>query len=264
MSLILLVPVDGTILSSYASSGKTGGPREALRPLAQLGKVGIAQPNTAAKLKQLNDAVLSAGGDFRVTECHRDISVQRTARAKYDRWVSAKKPRPGTPAFDSKTMKAAFVATPGRSGHNAGVSIDIDIGSLKFPGVAADKRLDKLWEIATPIGWSPVIRTPDERASESWHFDCWGELKGVRDRLGYEQAALCGAILVGHGDLSGYDAELQALLVRAGYDIGKIDGAIGAKTRAALATAVGTPDVDRLIVRKDRSVLERLLALPAK
>lgn len=262
MSLIPLVPVDGTILSSYASSGKTGGPREALRPLAQLGKAGIAQPNTAAKLKQLNDAVLSAGGDFRVTECHRDISVQRAARAKYDRWVAAGKPAPGTARFDAKTMKAAFVATPGRSGHNAGISIDIDLGSLKFPGVAADKRLDKLWEIATPIGWSPVIRTPDERASESWHFDCWGTLSGVRDRLGYEQAALCGAILVGHGDLSGFDAEVQALLVRAGFDIGKIDGVLGPKSRAALSTAIGT--FDSLIAQKDPSILSRLLALPPR
>ena len=264
MSVIPLIPVHESILCSYDVAGKTGGPRTNLRPLSKLGKAGIATPYMAGQLKRLNDAVLAAGGDFRVTECHRDIEVQKAARAKYDRWVAAGKPASGTAGFDAKTMKAAFVATPGRSGNNAGISIDVHVGMLKFPNVAANRQLDRLWEIAIPLGWTPVIKAPDESASESWHFDCWGDLAPAKSRVGYEQAALCGAILVGHGDLRGYEAEIQALLVRAGYDIGAIDGVAGTKTRAALSDALGRTGVDALIAAKDERVISTLLALPIR
>jgi len=266
MSLIPLVPVDGSIASSYNSAGQTGGPRSGLRPLARLGKAGVATADTASALKSLSDAVLAAGGDFRVTECHRDVGVQKAARAKYDAWVAAGKPKPGTAGFNDKTMKAAFVATPGRSMHNAGRAIDVDLGSIKFLNIATDKQLDRLWEIAKPIGWSPVIKSADERASEAWHFDFYGDVAGVLSRLGYEQAALCGAILVGHGDLSGFGAEVQALLCRAGFDIGKIDGFPGARTRIGLMSALGLSDAaaSQILSAKDTSCFSRLLALPAK
>lgn len=266
MNPVALVPVDASIASSYQKAGGTGGPRATLTPLAKLGKAGVAVPEMAAALKALSDAVAARGGDFRVTECHRDVAVQKAARAKYDTWVKVGKPKPGTPTFDAGTMKAAFVAQPGRSGHNAGRSIDVHLGELKFPGVPADKQLDVLWEIAKPLGWEPIIKSADESASEAWHFDYWGELAGVKARLGYEQACLCGAILVGHGDLSGYDATLQALLSRAGYDIGPIDGRIGPKTRAALASALGISEdaAAAYVMSKSLAVYAQLLALPAK
>lgn len=264
-AVVSLVPVDASIASSYQRAGGTGGPRATLTPLARLGKAGIAVPEMAAALKTLSDAVTARGGDLRITECHRDVAVQQAARQKYDNWVRAGKPAPGTPTFNAGTMKAAFVAQPGRSGHNAGRSIDVDLSSLKFPGVPADRQLDTLWDIAIPLGWSPIIKAADERASEAWHFDFVGELRGVKDRLGYEQWALCGAILVGHGDLSGYDAEVQALLCRAGHDIGAIDGKVGAKTRSALARALGISEdaAATRIVSQDRSIFATLLALPA-
>ena len=264
MSVVPLVAVDASIASSYARSGGTGGPRTGLIPLARLGKAGICTADTAAALLALHEAVTAAGGDFRVTELHRDVSVQRAARAKYDAWVRAGKPKPGTAGYNAEMMRAAFVAAPGRSGHNAGRSIDIDLASLRFPGIPADKQLDRLWEIAKPLGWSPIIRAATEGASESWHFDFWGPLTGVLLRLGYEQAALCGAILVGHGDLSGYDAEVQALLSRAGFDIGPIDGKIGARTRAALSAALGVSEsvAATMIVSRDPAGPMRLLALP--
>ena len=261
--MISLVSVHADILSSYSKSGKTGGPRSELRPLAQLGKMGVCHPEVAPKLKELHDAVFAAGGDFRVTELHRDVAVQRAARAKYDNWVRAGKPNPGSSDFNSATMKAAFVAQPGRSTHNAGRAIDIHVGMLSFP-VARDKQLDRMWEIAQPIGWTPVIRRPDENASESWHFDFWGELLPVLSRLGYEQAALCGAILVGHGDLTNYDAKVQAALVRAGFEIGKIDGQAGPKTRAALSSALPGIDPVAALQRQDAAALQALLQLPAR
>lgn len=263
---IALISVDASIASSYQKSGGTGGARATLLPLAKLGKAGIAVPEMAAALKALSDAVAARGGDFRVTECHRDVAVQKAARAKYDAWVKAGKPAPGTAGWNAATMKNAFVAAPGRSGHNAGRSIDVHLSELRFPGVPADKQLDVLWECAIPLGWKPIIKSADEGAKEAWHFDFWGELTGVLSRLGYEQAALCGAILVGHGDLSGFDAIVQALLCRAGCDIGAIDGKIGPKTRSALAKALGITEEAAAahIVSKNENIYASLLALPAK
>ncbi len=262
---VALVSVDPCIASSYDRAGKTGGPRANLTPLAKLGKAGIAHPETAPALLALHQAVTARGGDLRITECHRDVGVQRAARAKYEKWVAAGKPRPGTPGFDAATMKAAVVAQPGRSGHNAGRSIDVHLGALAFP-VPADKQLDVLWECALPLGWKPIIRTADESASEAWHLDYPGELAGVMSRLGYEQWALCGAILVGHGDLVTFAAAVQAMLSRAGYDLGKIDGIAGLKTNQALAQALGV-DVARvpaILSTQDTSIYAKLLALPVK
>lgn len=236
---LALVRVDPRVLSSYDAGGQTGGARSSLRPLALRGAAGVATPDTAAALLALSEAVLAVGGDLRITDCHRDVSVQRAARARYDRWVAAGKPKPGTSAFDARTMKAAFVAAPGRSNHNAGRAIDVHLAMLRFPGARPEEQLDRLWAIAEPLGWSPVIRRPDEGAREAWHFDYWGPLAPVRDRLGYEQAALCGAILVGHGDLVSYTALAQALLVVSGHEIGTIDGIAGPRTLAALAGVLG-------------------------
>jgi hypothetical protein len=263
---VALVPVDPRILSSYARAGGTSGPRSDLRPLAQLGKAGVCTADTAAALLALHEAVQAAGGDFRVTELHRDVAVQQAARAKYDRWVAAGKPKPGTAGFDAATMKGAFVATPGRSLHNAGRAIDINLGALRFPGLPANQQLDKLWELAKPLGWQPIIKAPDEAASEAWHFDYWGDLRGVYARLGYEQAGFCGALLVGHaGPGTSWASVTQALLQRAGHSIGPIDGAFGPKSRAALCAALGISDSEALAVvqRSDETVWPSLLALPA-
>lgn len=220
------------------------------------------RPEVAPAILALVNAILAAGGDPRITELHRDLAVQTALRHRYDAWVTAGKPTGA--AYNPTTMKNAFVATPGRSGHNAGRSVDIDTGSLKFKGVTADQQLDTLWALAKPLGWSPIIKAPTEGASESWHFDFHGELQGVMDRLGYEQWALCGAVLVGHGDLGGFDAILQALLCRAGFDIGKIDGAAGAHTIAGLTKALPGIDAVGALHTQDVTVFPRLLALPAK
>jgi hypothetical protein len=266
---VALVAVDSSILSSYGKHG-TGGPRSELQPLHTL-KSGICAPEVAPAVLALNNAILAAGGDPRITEMHRDIEVQRALRKRYDYWVHMGKPAASidgkpNPLFDAKTMKNAFVATPGRSGHNAGRSVDIDTGSLKFSGVQANLQIDTLWAIAKPLGWSPIIKEATEGASESWHFDYHGDLQGVMNRLGYEQWALCGAILVGHGDLTNYDAQIQALLCRAGFDIGKIDGQAGAHTIAALAIALACvrSTATSIVSKQDVSVFQKLLALPAK
>lgn len=253
-----LVTVDASIMSSYGKTG-TGGPRAELNKLSGY-SWGKCVAEVALATKKLHDACTAAGADFRVTEMHRDVGVQALARAKYDRWVAAGKPTGA--AYNSKTMKNAFVAPPGRSGHNAGRSIDFDTGKIAFPGVASNLQLDEMWEIAKPLGWKPVIKEAKEGSSESWHLDYPGELWGVMNRLGYEQWAICGALLVGHGDMDDFDAVVQACLCRAGYEIGKIDGAPGKLTNAALESAV--PGGVARMTARDESLFAVLLALPAK
>lgn len=255
-----LVRVDSSILSSYGKTG-TGGPRSELRGLST-DSWGVCVEEAAIGLLKLNNACLEAGADPRFTELHRELGVQALARAKYERWVAAGKPKPGTAGFNAKTMKAAYVAMPGRSGHNAGRSTDVDTGKMVFPGVPANLQLDKLWEIAIPLGWRPVIKEAKEGASESWHLDYPGELAGVMARDGYEQWAVCGALLVGHSDFDDFDAVVQACLCRAGFSIGKIDGDPGPKTNGALESVV-VGGVARMKAR-DESLFADLLALPAK
>lgn len=231
-----LVSVPSLLLSSYDGQGHTGGPRENLTPLYKRAG-GVAIPEMAVALEQLHHAVLAAGGDFRITDCHRSAAVQLAARQKYEAWLKAGKPNPPGPG-----QKAAFVALPGKSNHNAGRAIDVDITSLKFPGLAKDKQLDTLWELAIPLGFTPIIKAPTEGASESWHFDFWGDLRHTYDRLGYEQAALCGALLVGHGGSWQNDgALLQAHCHRCGQDIGAIDAVVGARTQKAVLALLGSP-----------------------
>jgi hypothetical protein len=199
-------------------------------------------PDAAAALLTVHEAVSGAGGDFRVTDAYRLGSAQASVRRRYETWVSAGKPPPyidgkPNPAFDAKTMKAAFAAKPGESFHGAGRSIDASIGSLKFPDTHADMQLDRLWDLVIPLGWRPVIREPTEGASESWHFDFMGEWKPLHTRLGYAVAAMCATLDI--GEWAGIaDAEhkfVQAQLHRAGYDVGAVDGDIGPTTKTAIS-----------------------------
>lgn len=232
-----LVNVDASILSSYGSTGTDPSiPRDKLKSLVSI-NVGKMAPDAAAGLLALHKAVMAAGGDFRVTDCFRDVATQASARAKYDNWVKAGKPKPGTSGFDANTMKAAYVAVPGRSNHNAGRAIDVHLAALRFPGVAADKQLDRLWELAKPLGWTPIIKAPDEVASEAWHFDFHGPWAGVVERAGYESGAIGAAADVGNGESDTGWRRVQGQLHRAGYNVGTIDGIAGKRTHEGLAAS---------------------------
>jgi hypothetical protein len=197
---------------------------------------------------------LAAGGDFRVTDCFRSIKTQEEAHQRYLNWVAAGSPKTSDPKWDAKTMKNAFVAKPGRSFHNSGRSIDVHIAALRFPGIAADKQLDKLWEIARPLGWHPIIANPDERASEAWHFDFLGCWKPVKERAGYESTAVAAAADVGNGEADNGWRRVQGGLHRAGYNVGTVDGVAGSKTKGALSASgyKGDPnDIKSVIAHVD-------------
>lgn len=226
------------ILSSYQQKGGTGGARATLRPLSTLGEAAFGTPDTVQALIDLHDAVTSEGGDFRVTDFYRPLEAQIAARRKYENWLNAGKPGRLDSNFDPKTMKADVVAKPGYSFHNAGRAIDFHVGALNFPGVAADQQLDKMWELAKPIGWRPIINAPTESASEAWHMDFMGPWLPVYDRLGYKDAAMCACLDIGI-EIYGRDSWrfVQAQLHRAGFDVGEVDGRYGSKTESALTEA---------------------------
>lgn len=259
-----LVLVSTEILSSYDAKGDTGGPRAELVPLrARVG--GAVAHDAAPALLAFCDAILAKGGDPRVTDAHRSADTQAKGRRRYETWIAAGKPKPGTSAFDKVTMKAAFVSVPGKSGHNAGRSVDLDVGSVRFPGVAADRQLDVLWECALATGWTPILRAPTEGAAESWHFDMRGELSGIHDRLGYESWALAGALLVGHAGAWQSDVRVvQALLHRVGEDVGAIDGILGPRTTRGVVARLGlvVADADRTLRTAPGTLIAPLAALP--
>jgi hypothetical protein len=233
-----LVPVDSSIPSSY---GRTGGTDKSiasamLKPLVTLA-AGQLVPLAAQALLKLVEQVRLAGGELRITDAYRSVETQAKARARYDRWHQAGWPAPGSVGWDAASMKADFVALPGRSFHNAGRAIDVHVRALSFPGVDANKQLDELWKIAIPLGWTPIIRTPNEAESESWHFDFLGDWKPVVERRGYEEAAIGAVLETGQNDAfpaCGLHRRIQSQLHRAGYDVGAIDGLMGAKTTGGL------------------------------
>jgi hypothetical protein len=229
--------VDAGVPSSYGPGGSTSADllEEVLRPLAQLAG-GMLIDAAAVALAKLRAQVRSAGGSLRITDAYRSVEQQASARARYDRWHRAGRPRPGEAGWDDG-MKAAFVALPGRSFHNAGRAIDVHVEALRFPGVAKSQQLDHLWGIAIPLGWTPVLRAPLEGASESWHFDYLGEWKPVVERRGYEEAAIAATLETGQNEAfpaCGTTRHIQGQLHRAGYDCGAIDGVFGAKTEGAI------------------------------
>ena len=238
-----LVRVDPQIRSYY----KVGGKRAPLHTL----KGGRATPDAAEALLALHLAVADAGGTLMLTDCYRDAAVQAGARKKYETWAAAGKPKRSSAAWNGKTMKAAFVAKPGRSGHNGGRSIDVAHMEAAPASVPKDQKLDWLWAIARPLGWTPIIKIANEGESEAWHFDFKGPWAHVYEALGYAAGAMCTTLDIGEGEGLFSNIEnrwIQAQLWRVGVDLGAIDGALGARTDDALAHFGLARDTDHLLV----------------
>lgn len=239
MARVELIRVDPSILSAYDSRGATHGPRNGLQPLRSR-VAGQMAPDAGAALLWLSDAVSEAGGDFRVTDGFRPPQEQAIARKKYLAWLAAGKPQTPDQGYNPALHKKALVLRPGRSFHQSGRSVDVDIASLSFDGTPENQQLDRLWAIAVPLGWRPIIRDPSESAKEAWHFDYMGPWAAVFDRIGYEQTAICAVLDVGLGNglfdrLN--ERTLQAQLHRAGFDVGDVDGFLGRKSWAGIKAA---------------------------
>jgi hypothetical protein len=274
-----LVPVPPNVLSCYKE--KAGG----WRPLASFKEGGRMTPDAAAAIGALTSEVkVQFGVDLLVSDAWRSAAQSAASRARYDNWVAFDKPERSSPAWDSKTMKDAFVAQPGRSWHNGGRANDWVIEKFILDSLASHKldftrrSVQLIWNdfrnLVRGIGWLPITKdeagpfqwSPDGTVkkqpdgsimlvSEAWHHEFrgeWGTLcDGSPPDVGYEQSAM-GAFLdvADAGErmvLTKADTrELQANLNRAGLDAGPVDGDLGSRTRRA-AAAVGLPLKDMTV-----------------
>jgi hypothetical protein len=183
-------------------------------------------PDMFSALVILNRKVNQKGGNLYITDLLRPWDMQAEARRKYE-----------------SGEKKAFVAKPGGSFHGAGRAMDIDVMNLQFEDTPKDLWLQTFWDIAKPLGFRPIISSPDITASEAWHFDFPGtEWTDAYDTLPYGEAAKCCTLDVGmwNPDMNSGIVKkmfIQAQCIRLGaYSVGKVDGIFGPKTYAALSS----------------------------
>ena len=131
--------------------------------------------------------------------------------------------------------KKAFSPAPGGSMHEAGRAMDIDISAL------SPLTLSDFWDIAQPLGFNPIIDTPDTHKSECWHFDFRGSFQKIYDYMithqtGTKPYTMMAALAILEQGIEVDDLKdkkaaylIQSCLVRLGLEIGNIDGLIGSK-----------------------------------
>ncbi len=137
--------------------------------------------DAAEALYVLNERVRQASGFLHVTEAYRSWETQATA---HEDWLTGK--------------RKAYVAPPGRSFHEAGRAIDIDVNALNFAGTEQKFHLAKFWDISRKCGWHPIINVPSPRASECWHFEYPGPWEQRRQRQPNGHVAMLACLDVGH------------------------------------------------------------------
>ncbi len=188
-------------------------------------------PDTARAIEGIVDDLRGGGNDLRLSDLFRSHDMQRQANLDY-----------------VERRKTSYSPPAGGSMHEAGRAMDIDLASI---GVS----LADFWEIAKARGFLPIIDAPIAGRSESWHFDCRGSHDAVykyvqQGKAGasippYTQMARSGILSIGVQVDAVPDqavALLQSALIRLGFDPGRIDGVIGARTLAALRDAGADPD----------------------
>lgn len=219
-----------------------------LVPIPEFGAGAVCADDVHEQLLGWRAAVAARGGTLHANSLTRTVAQQQPLRDRYVAWLADGKPSPAVAAANK----------PGRSNHQGGRAIDVQtVGA--FPGAPADQQVDLLWETAKPWGFTPIIARPDESMLERWHFDCWNGWATVRDHLGYETACMCSALDVGQaGEWQSDDRLLQALLLRAGVDIGEPDGIWGGRSQRGLRVAVGSA-----VSESKDALAERLRDLPA-
>ena len=195
------------------------------RPL--FARLARATPDFAAVLERLK----STAPALRWSDLYRPYDIQKQS---HDDYVSGK--------------KKDFSPPPGGSFHEAGRAMDIDLGTI-------GGTLSAFWDVLKPMGFLPIISTPDKKLSEAWHFDFRGSHQLVYDYVGsgkvqttyspYAQAARSAILAIGqHVDgVPDQDiALIQSALIRLEQDPGPIDGVVGFRTKAAAKAAGATMD----------------------
>ncbi len=182
-------------------------------------------PDMFEALKELSSVVHNHKGQFYIIDLFRSWDTQATARKAYE-----------------TGRKRAYVAKPGGSFHTSGRAVDISVKELNFEGISKDDWLQFFWDLAIPLGFRPIIKIPDLRAMEAWHFDFLGKAWSTAyDKLTYPEIAKCAILDVGEWNPVEKEDKIQKMfvqsqLIRLGHHgIGKVDGIFGIKTNNALA-----------------------------
>lgn len=207
-----------------------------------------------AALMKLRAAVAAAGGALVLSDLYRSYDMQLQAHLDY-----------------TSGKKKAFSPPPGGSMHEAGRAFDLDLSRIVRPGLAG------FWALAKAEGVVPIIAKPETSISEAWHFDRRGShdlvhayyqaRKGTNFSSAYTAMAASAIVSTGQKvDALGDDPRtgyLQSGLIRLGQDIGSMDGAIGPRTRKALAALGIAPELP--LDDQVAAVAERLqLAFPGE
>ena len=184
-------------------------------------------PDLHGALLALDAEVARRGGALRLSDLFRSAEMQDRAHAD---WKSGR--------------KRAFSPPAGQSLHEAGRAFDLDLAALRMP-------LPEFWRLAALHGVVPIIGTPCPTSLEAWHFERPGSHAMVRDYCATPDGAVRGvsarrvmaeSALLALGlrvpRLGGRQREgfVQTALIRLGAGPGLVDGLIGRRTRAALAT----------------------------
>lgn len=191
-------------------------------------------PDVLYAVYKLNSEILNNNGTLRINSFLRTWAKQQSLVDLHNQDVEANKKDP------KKPITHAYAAPPGGSFHMAGRAIDIDLYSLKFKGLSQSDWLKKLWDIAIPLGFNPIIDKPDMNITECWHFDYRGEWKIVCDKITTKEAVRCAILDIGNWNPNENidkvnNMFVQSQLIRLGhYELGKADGIVGTKTKTAL------------------------------
>lgn len=183
-------------------------------------------PDMYASIVGLRASLPAYKASLVLSDLYRSYDMQRQAHLDY---VTGK--------------KKAYSPPPGGSMHEAGRAFDLELDQIKKLG------LPTFWPIARSFNLVPIIKSPDMSLSEAWHFDCRGSHDLVYDYYNagngtnFESAyrAMAASAIVSTGqkvDDLGPDPRtgyIQSGLIRLGQKIGNMDGAIGPKSRDALA-----------------------------
>jgi len=156
----------------------------------------------------MRDEVIALGGQLYLSDCFRTYDMQYQAHLDY-----------------TTGKKKAFSPPPGRSFHEAGRAIDIDVENL---GIS----LSRFWDIASKHGWVPIIAKPSTSYSECWHFDFREFWEIILQKYGYSKAANLAIMDIGVN----VDEVLLSqghLAVQGRYDMA-LDGIHGKMTEAAM------------------------------
>jgi len=214
MAAILVRPV---VMSVYLVNGQRV-------PMPE--RMARVTADTKKALYGIRGELQAAGGKLALSDLFRTYDMQLQAHLDF-----------------SSGKKKAFSPPPGGSMHEAGRAFDIDLDAMKV-------SLPTFWEIAQRWGVKPIIAAPERGKNECWHFECRGSHQRVYDHYQAgkgtnfakpgEAMAASAIVSVGlpHDRFKGKEdaAYLQSGLIRLGHDVGNIDGDIGPKTLAKLAS----------------------------